>query len=354
MSASTDPTTLYSEWCSTRTAFSLALSAFNRASRADRRLCTLHESILLSVEQELLGLYSEGDQFFRAVAHLKKLRNHSVTLVPINYLPAEILAPIFIIAVHDSKVLRPKPNASKRIDFTTVLASVSHYWRQIALSTPELWSYIDLAPRGNQLEYQTLWLERSRNQPLHIRYCTLSGPVSGSVDRMKALIQPHLHRCGSWCLAVETRFGQEILRTAIIPHAPPPTLQSLTLFASHYQSFLDTNVPPQHDFEKFLQSVRILRLHSTALGTWVPTAFRNLLELTLDAMSFSEAPTAYELVEILRVCTGLRTLRLSSLPIMPPPFDPNPKKIYLEELETLSLRRLPRGFRPWLLSLLVP
>ncbi|KAG8742675.1 hypothetical protein FRC10_001031 [Ceratobasidium sp. 414] len=153
MSAAADPTTLYSQWCSTRKDLSLAISAFKRASEAlsslDRRLSALHEFIPLGVEEELPRLHSEGDQLYLAIADLKKLRNNSVTLAPINHLPAEILASVFTFAVDDSESLYPRPeNAPQRVDFTTVLASVSYYWRQVALSTPALWSYINLVLEG--------------------------------------------------------------------------------------------------------------------------------------------------------------------------------------------------------------
>ncbi|KAH9913380.1 hypothetical protein B0H21DRAFT_703965 [Amylocystis lapponica] len=114
---------------------------------------------------------------------------------PINRLPVELLSYIFTIGAHvhdtDGAVLRPRlydsrheisPCLSYSPSFPYLVASVSTHWRQIALTTPQLWSKICLTVQdvagdlsfesddSHSLGYWALYrhLSRSSGYPLDI------------------------------------------------------------------------------------------------------------------------------------------------------------------------------------------
>ncbi|KAJ3514749.1 hypothetical protein NLJ89_g2196 [Agrocybe chaxingu] len=59
----------------------------------------------------------------------------SVEISPISTLPPELLSSIFILA-------RPQSRFPPVLPFEVVISHVSRYWREVALSTPQLWSKI--------------------------------------------------------------------------------------------------------------------------------------------------------------------------------------------------------------------
>ncbi|KAG8734709.1 hypothetical protein FRC10_011523, partial [Ceratobasidium sp. 414] len=341
---------------------SLALDSFSNAAKTlaafGRQLSRTNESILTSLEKELPMLHLEVLKLYEAITDLKKLRNTSTMLVPINRLPTEVLAYTFDGAVSESNLPQARwSKAQKPAEVAVLLASVSSHWRQVALATPALWSYIDLDPRG-QLEYQRLWLERSASHPLHIRFCKAS-PSYHSLAQERAvadLIQPHLPRCQSLCLSLSERLAQLVLPQACGScNRTSKNLHSLTLFSDddyHGIRSYTANVT-EHELEQFLRPVRAIHLHNTQIGNWSSAAFHGLTELTLDDIFAPMLPTPQQLVNILRASPELRSLRLSSL-AMPPTPSYEVGIVNLEKLEVLSLKNLPTPFTLWLLGRLVP
>lgn len=105
------------------------------------------------------------------------LRGATSSTPHIYRLPTEMLSRIFELGTHDSD----DPNDS--IDFPTQVAAVSRRFREIATSTPGLWTTINFFsrrpswyPHGDE-EYDytyardSLWLERSRACPLDLVMC---------------------------------------------------------------------------------------------------------------------------------------------------------------------------------------
>lgn len=104
--------------------------------------------------------------------------NHDILMplthiAPVNTLLPELLSSIFISLVNASAYARltgDKTNGS--VDYPTLLSSVCAHWRRIAICTPYLWSDFNLMNSNHDLrnlEPIMLWLERSRDSPLHIR-----------------------------------------------------------------------------------------------------------------------------------------------------------------------------------------
>ena len=95
--------------------------------------------------------------------------------LPVNKLPTELLCDIFSKFLEDDRefpdyapAMGPLVSLHTRAD-PTILGQVCSWWRNVALSTPALWTNIFiLEPKGTQIFRTRLWLERAGNHPLNI------------------------------------------------------------------------------------------------------------------------------------------------------------------------------------------
>ncbi|KAK7041160.1 F-box domain-containing protein [Favolaschia claudopus] len=100
-------------------------------------------------------------------------RNLNAVLDPMARLPLELQSKIFVHCLcfdEDEGASRPDPKLAPMLVF-----NVCQLWRDIALSTPELWSHLRMegSPRGsNHFQLYEIWLERSRSLPVSL---TLEG-----------------------------------------------------------------------------------------------------------------------------------------------------------------------------------
>ncbi|KAK7023170.1 hypothetical protein R3P38DRAFT_1099835 [Favolaschia claudopus] len=105
--------------------------------------------------------------------HKEAQRKMNFFLDPMAQLPLEIQSMIFVFARQlGFEIPEPNPRSPPM-----VFLSVCRMWRDIALSTPALWSEIQLdsLPRGsNYLELGNIWLTRARALPLSV---TLNGSL---------------------------------------------------------------------------------------------------------------------------------------------------------------------------------
>ncbi|KAI0687579.1 hypothetical protein C8Q76DRAFT_760157 [Earliella scabrosa] len=117
----------------------------------------------------------------------------STFLHPVLRLPPEVLELVFKVGSRmpqDDPILGP----SVPRPFPLVVAAVSHQWRDIAISTPDLWTNIAIRhprPYG----WVPLCLQRSCGQPIDItidcRSNLLTAPV---VDHLLTMFMPHVGR----------------------------------------------------------------------------------------------------------------------------------------------------------------
>jgi len=120
----------------------------------------------------------------------KHVASHQNILSPMRKLPAEIWSEIFLFTLSRS---------GRRFDAKKsplLLGQVCSDWRHIALSTPRLWSSIQLKnmPRYSQhsdTALVQLWLARSRNLPLSI---SLSTNIRWITHPVIEAVIPHSHR----------------------------------------------------------------------------------------------------------------------------------------------------------------
>ena len=107
---------------------------------------------------------------------IRMLNARRNALVPIGRLPPEVLGEIFLILVKERFYrLHERMNLPDYYYYTTSkrccfeFLGVCHHWREVALRTPRLWSYILLHNRS-KLDMVGTCLERSRNAPLTITW----------------------------------------------------------------------------------------------------------------------------------------------------------------------------------------
>jgi hypothetical protein len=125
----------------------------------------------------------------------------------INCLPPEILSRIFEIGVHEHVSLLP------------VITLVSRHWRETALTTPMLWSYICLDSEGNYPTLQssfmrklTIQLERSQASKLSVDLDCRYLEHPSELQQIMTKLAPHLDRCFYFHVSVLDWQWMEIVR----------------------------------------------------------------------------------------------------------------------------------------------
>lgn len=135
-----------------------------------------------AIYEETVSLVSYQDSIATMKTNLLQLYNTSNPASPISRLPVEILTRIFTLSVGSFRSSFASIRfRDESIDEVNDIASVCSYWRNIAINTPSLWSYIDF-DRMSQAELIPLWLERARNHPLDI--VSQSTPYSWFVSHL--------------------------------------------------------------------------------------------------------------------------------------------------------------------------
>ncbi|KAJ6531172.1 hypothetical protein B0H19DRAFT_471937 [Mycena capillaripes] len=102
---------------------------------------------------------------------LEPLVNERTEIQPSNIVhecPPEILAEIFIRCLPNSRFVIPSPETAP-----LVICGICRRWREVALSTPRLWSslFLDLRFESEQTyskPYESLWLARAQSTPLSL------------------------------------------------------------------------------------------------------------------------------------------------------------------------------------------
>ena len=101
-------------------------------------------------------------------------QNHNLSLS--HGLPPEVLSEIFILAI-PTRNIRTFQNFPVEVpDYKTTfaLSQTCNYWRIVALATPHIWSSISIVRPGwllcrtGLMDYIRMFLDRSKNVPLHI------------------------------------------------------------------------------------------------------------------------------------------------------------------------------------------
>jgi hypothetical protein len=219
--------------------------------KADRARVAYLEAQILHLARSLSALREEK------ILAQERLDSYKY---PVLTLPNEIVSEIFMHFLAAYPLFPPLTGLRS----PTLLTRICRRWREIALSTPALWSAIGTSYNDGILLKQKahlfdLWLKRSRSRPLSLR-------VSGTdVTEILATVVPHRAR---W----------EDLRLCLFPfdlpiiEGPMPLLRYLDLEFWEY---------PAADVLAFREAplLRTVILHSSAFASMLPWA--QLTSLTL-------------------------------------------------------------------------
>ncbi|CAE6468816.1 unnamed protein product [Rhizoctonia solani] len=274
----------------------------------------------------------------RAKTAIGFARNRSPAIVPIHRLPPELLSHIFgYIVVYNTCV----PNFFGTCQLQKRLISLTHvcaHWRKIAISSPSLWSHIDISLPLTEKSRSCMntFLSRAGKVPLDL---SVSHNPSGShifepedqinID-LKEIVSPLIHRvrglkCNaqpSWLRRSETEFCLSTLSSFLNKDAAPGRLTMLdACINSGFRVFhLQTIEDPQNEdvlsldipafqLEELLLPVTVLRLHNI-FPHWGSKAFHGLVDLRLCAVNGLISIHELQLATILRQSPLLRVLEI--------------------------------------------
>lgn len=153
---------------------------------------------------------------------------HKSLLNPVTRLPAEVLSQIFqqcIIVKWLEKGLHPY----QPFDSTPLtIASVSRHWRNIALSTPRLWSALSLTLRPKDakrhISLVSMWFSRSGNTPLSIHLQT----YSNIRDIMRKLMKIFTSKFATW-RHIHFKLPLPMIKSMSLSKSRLPMLETLKL-----------------------------------------------------------------------------------------------------------------------------
>ncbi|KAJ7055768.1 hypothetical protein C8F01DRAFT_1157635 [Mycena amicta] len=262
----------------------------------------------------------------------------------IHTLPFEILAEIFEFC------LPPHPSLPNPATAPLLVAQICQRWREIALSSPRLWSFISLAvkkpepgkiPRYGGVAHTDLWLLRAAERRLSIAV-HIETPLRLSSNILEALAA----RCARWENVVLCITQADLLAMLIL-------IQDLLLPALHTIA-LDIVDSPRQDITKytfpFLMAPRlsVVRLSRSFIGFLSKSG--NDLPITLSALEY----VAYSPDEVTRIMSSFPALRhLITYTVSLETFPSSP----LPPLRSLMMHnfalRLPEGALPSLTDLTI-
>ncbi|KDQ08332.1 hypothetical protein BOTBODRAFT_179962 [Botryobasidium botryosum FD-172 SS1] len=245
----------------------------------------------------------------------------------------------------------PEATKGKPQPFNLLVSQVCHRWREVALNTGQLWTRIDLTEPLPH-ERMKLWLERSKNYPLHVCLDT-HPPATNSESLILAFLVALEHlkssipqsaepRCVN--LTINTRQPCKDVRLVLLElslYHPSIRLQSLKV-DEHLLMCCSTHARywKSISLSEMLRGVTALHLHAFYFP-WGHPAYSNLVELTISDVEDEHAPTAAQFETILRGCPLLEYFALDSTDIAPnvhPQAAPSP--IIMRSLHTITVRHL--------------
>jgi hypothetical protein len=287
---------------------------------------------------------------------LCKTRNRSEALVPVQRLPPEILVAIFEETI-GLRCIQCLPSPPVPVPLL-VISSVSNYWRQVTISTPALWSHVDIGKNNAHLRVK-LWIERSQNHPLFVHLNAFT--TSQAIPKVIELLAPHVSRISSFQLRDITRnLGHkptyamlDLLRGGLAP------VKKLFVTYRDSGSHAEEERFPSASWDEFLLPLRVLDLENVWVN-WGSSAFVGLVSLRIEfprntptSSSHSLFPTSRNISRVLSASPHLRSLVLVGVGIAPGELSRS-SPIRLEHLEVLGLHYMSDPAYQTLLPLIAP
>lgn len=279
-------------------------------------------------DQKLVDLAALEETLHSTRLAFQVLRNRSLRLIPINRLPNEVLAHIFVLGVKAEEEARLRAEEEDDADelddevtaekddspFLKAVTLVCRHWRDLALRTGALWTYINFtSDRPITIAKVQTRLERSRHSLLDVNVdfnaVSLNEDIPEEVD---AILRAHAHRCAS--LSIFSRKISDLPRvlSCFADSELPLSLKSLSLIDLDGDgSPRTTSGAAEGPLNVALHAIRRLCLHGVGLPSWSSPAFTNLiyLKLALILDPFYQ-PTIAQFMAVLHSSPHLDTLFL--------------------------------------------
>ncbi|TFK58522.1 hypothetical protein BDN72DRAFT_906661 [Pluteus cervinus] len=291
----------------------------------------------LTNDESFAKIDSEISQLEKRLWTLRSLRN---TLPPISCLPNEILMKIFLIC-HDFNLLGdPNEIVQERRGKTRLTLSwVSHRWRSIALSFPDLWLFVT---KGD-VDYMRACIERSKG--LHIAVDLLA-PHSKHIQVCLA----QMARICSLEISLSGTPSSENIDPDRVWEQPAPHLVSLTL------KHINIDGQDEQDKTPLFSAVHPRLQHLTIYNCEFRWNSPIVTALTLTTLHITDPDIRVELgalVEMLRAMTCLVNFKLDSC-LMDvggePSLEVQGQQVQLPNLRTLMIWQRPAALLFALLS----
>ncbi|KAJ1308042.1 hypothetical protein OPQ81_002109 [Rhizoctonia solani] len=325
------------------------------------------EDFLDSVLSEFAGASDYEAKLHRAMAFMCRVRNQSPSFVPISLLPPEIMSRILWFVerccLPKSRFTRQKAQADRHPVHPEAALEVCYRWRQITLTSRNLWSHIDLDLTFMSQEKLFLralaFAAKSKQAPidLHMRinshyldYQRLANFFHTIATRIRSFEL----ECGRTSyLLDETQSLLANLFSCVAPgalrrlHIDAQSLEEPGFLVADSSNLLVRNGLISHPipitepvFEGTLSSLTSIQLDGI-YPYWTSRAYAGLVELDLEFSQNCSVDiniTEFELADLLRSSPGLQTLRFGLMITKETDFSslaPDPVK--LDELRLIQL-----------------
>lgn len=256
------------------------------------------------------------------------LADGHVSSIPLKLdeLPSEILCAIFDLAVNEHFRTRLTIPVNPTL---LVLQLVSHYWRHLALNTPQLWAYIhfEVSKGATALVILKSFIERSKTVPLDVSYTC--------VDQRGYLV-PHLPEVVECIVTACGLLHQEAYRlrslsfVGLLHHFfpitnPLPMLRLLNVKAiepEHSYSPVTTPIPVIPNLVSRAPRLAVFSYFCTSEPPNLPVInpfgeidLSGLRELGLETCPFiwPEEPNKSTIPSLLALCAEIRMLRICTI-----------------------------------------
>ncbi|KAI9464695.1 hypothetical protein HD554DRAFT_2026425 [Boletus coccyginus] len=212
--------------------------------------------------------------------------------------------------------------------FQILVSYVCRHWRNVAFSTPSLWTTIIVPPEGRSpYELASTLLERSKCLPIDIcidcepreQDCDVEPPSGADLQFLLSLLIPHIHRWRTMELSVSEYQHMYVFLSAASDPSTPAAPQLATLELYDHEEIEDSDSFGNPSMSKHLtlfggSAPSLTRLvlwgvHVDWNQPWIASA-SNLTDLVFAFHSEDVRPTWAQFSSILRGASALEKLSL--------------------------------------------
>ncbi|KAG8694893.1 hypothetical protein FRC08_008198 [Ceratobasidium sp. 394] len=192
------------------------------------------DKLFAKVRAEQVSAPSKSNMLKTAVAVLNRVHNQSIAFVPIRSLPDDVLIHIFALACTRCRFFPTTERPISKCRITKTMLAVTHVctdWRRLAISTPTLWTHVDIMDNGPRSRpgYEKMWLERVGSAPLSVRVAVQHDACGDCAEGALNQLVPHFGAIRSLGLHADSRHALQAALTYWMSNGTPGSVQELLL-----------------------------------------------------------------------------------------------------------------------------